>query len=484
MKNNIFKSRRFKHGSLATIITIGFIVVLVLINLVFGLLTERFPITIDLTADKRFQLTDSSIEYIKDIKDEVNITVCASEYTFENADSIYKQAYEIIKDYTRHNSNINLEFVDLQKDPMFAQKYPGEEIVLGDIIVETEKRMRLVKSSSFVERTQTEYGAVIYSSKAEQVMTGAIMYVTDDNPTKAVILSGLNNIDVSGFRSFLESNNYQIVDQNLQTEEIDQEADLVVLPQPSVDLTADMAKKLEKYLDNDANFGKSIIFVAAPVSGTSEIGPVLKNFLAEWGLEVGNEVIGESNTANAMQNIYNVINEIPDEEFKEKLGNKELPLLTPSARPVNVLFEEKGNRSTKVISKTSETAFLQRADDEEITEDDLVYGEYNTIAIGSKVRAVNNEEKFSNVMAIGSYLMTTDNYVKYAGCLNGDVLITATNDLTNKEEAVKILPVEFSNKTISITEKTAKTYTAIFSWIIPLIILAAGCVVWLRRRHK
>lgn len=297
---------------------------------------------------------------------------------------------------------------------MFAQKYPGEEIVLGDIIVETEKRMRLVKSSSFVERTQTEYGAVIYSSKAEQVMTGAIMYVTDDNPTKAVILSGLNNIDVSGFRSFLESNNYQIVDQNLQTEEIDQEADLVVLPQPSVDLTADMAKKLEKYLDNDANFGKSIIFVAAPVSGTSEIGPVLKNFLAEWGLEVGNEVIGESNTANAMQNIYNVINEIPDEEFKEKLGNKELPLLTPSARPVNVLFEEKGNRSTKVISKTSETAFLQRADDEEITEDDLVYGEYNTIAIGSKVRAVNNEEKFSNVMAIGSYLMTTDNYVKYA----------------------------------------------------------------------
>lgn len=96
MKNNIFKSRRFKHGSLATIITIGFIVVLVLINLVFGLLTERFPITIDLTADKRFQLTDSSIEYIKDIKDEVNITVCASEYTFENADSIYKPG---LRDY-------------------------------------------------------------------------------------------------------------------------------------------------------------------------------------------------------------------------------------------------------------------------------------------------------------------------------------------------------------------------------------------------
>lgn len=272
MKNNIFKSRRFKHGSLATIITIGFIVVLVLINVVFGMLSERFPMQIDLTADKRFELTDDSVNFVKGLEDDVNITVCASEATFENAGSIYKQAYEIIKNYEKHSSKVHLDFVDLQREPLFAQKYPGENIVLGDIIVETSKRMRIVKSSSFFSQTQSAYGTTVYSSEAEQVMTSAIMYVTDEHPTKAVFLTGLNNADVSGLRSILESNNYQIVEQNLQTEEIDSEAEIIVLPQPSVDITADMAKKLEAYLDNNAEFGKSLIFVASTVSGTSEIG--------------------------------------------------------------------------------------------------------------------------------------------------------------------------------------------------------------------
>lgn len=482
MKNNIFKSRRFKHGSLATIITIGFIVVLVLINVVFGMLSERFPMQIDLTADKRFELTDDSVNFVKGLEDDVNITVCASEATFENAGSIYKQAYEIIKNYEKHSSKVHLDFVDLQREPLFAQKYPGEDIVLGDIIVETSKRMRIVKSSSFFSQTQSAYGTTVYSSEAEQVMTSAIMYVTDEHPTKAVFLTGLNNADVSGLRSILESNNYQIVEQNLQTEEIDSEAEIIVLPQPSVDITADMAKKLEAYLDNNAEFGKSLIFVASTVSGTSEIGPVLKNFLAEWGIEIGNEVIVESNTANAVQNAYNVVNVLADEEFNKLLKGTNLPLLTPSARPVWTLFEEKDNRMTRVIAKTSPTAFLQRLDEDDVT--DLIYDSFNTIVIGSRQRINDNEQKLSNVLAIGSQLMTSENYVKYAGCTNGEVLVAAANDLTKKEDAVKILPVEFSNKTISITEKTYKMYSNIFVWIIPILVLAAGTVVWLRRRHK
>ena len=56
-----FHSRRFKFGSLATVITAVFVAAIILINVVAGLLLDRFPISIDLTADNRFELTQDSI---------------------------------------------------------------------------------------------------------------------------------------------------------------------------------------------------------------------------------------------------------------------------------------------------------------------------------------------------------------------------------------------------------------------------------------
>ena len=53
MKKNLLNRRRFKYGSLATIITVGFIVAVVLLNVVCTLLLERYPLSIDLTSDNR-----------------------------------------------------------------------------------------------------------------------------------------------------------------------------------------------------------------------------------------------------------------------------------------------------------------------------------------------------------------------------------------------------------------------------------------------
>ena len=57
MKKNIFNSRRFKHGSLATAMTVGFVAAVVLVNVIVGLLVERFPMNIDLTDNQIFELS-------------------------------------------------------------------------------------------------------------------------------------------------------------------------------------------------------------------------------------------------------------------------------------------------------------------------------------------------------------------------------------------------------------------------------------------
>lgn len=482
MKKNVFKSRRFKHGSLATIITIGFIVAIVLINVVATMLLNRFPLTIDLTKDNRFQLTQESIDYVKKIDSEVEIIVCADESALESSADT-KQAYEIIKNYSRHSGKISIDFVNLTKEPNFAKKYPDIKFNTGDILVKAGDRTNKISINDLFDQRQTQQGGQILSSKAEQVMTSSLIKVTDENPTNVSILTGIDNVDVSGYRNLLSSNTYQVNEQNLLTEEIDKEADIVILPQPAVDLTADNVKKLEKYLDNDGQFNKSLIFIASP---NVEIGPLLKTFLAEWGMEVGIETIGETDGNNAIENQFNFVNEVADEEFAKQLKSQQRPIITSIARPINLLFEASENRKTKVLTRSFDSAILYPVgfqDDEDFNPSKQEKKSYNTMVIGSRNKYEGTTLHQSNVVVASSATMFFDFFLTSPQFANSDAVMTMTNNLTGKEDTVKILPVQLSEESIAVTRGQVVGNMIVFIVVIPLLILITGFVVWIRRRH-
>lgn len=490
---NIFKNRRFKYGSLATVITVGFIVALILINVVATLILERYPLAIDLTSDSRFKLTSESVDYIKNINEDVTITILADEAAFESAhgesdimvSDLYKQAYEIIKDYTRNSSRIKVEFVNLLKNPGFEKEYPNETLNDDDIIVSTSKRYRKFGISELFTFASSQYGGTTYSSQAEQVMTSAVMYVTDDNPATVTLLTGVDNIDTSDLESLLESNNFQIVSKNLLTEEIDQDSAMVLLPQPKADLTADQVKKLETYLDNDSQFGKSLIFIA---SATDEIGPVLKNFLADWGMEIGDGLVTETNTSNIYQQygipmpaMMNV--SVADNEIASAMRNPNLALVSDNARPVNALFESKDNRIVKILAQSPTTTVLNPLNSEGFDATTAEQQSYNVAVMGTKTRLINNESHISSVAVFGSAGMASSSLLQQGSFSNGDFMVSVVNSITEKKDNVKIIPIDMSMKSINITENQVKIYFAIFVCVIPALVIVAGIVVWLRRRH-
>lgn len=477
MNKNIFANRRFKHGSLATIITVGFIIAIVIINVIATLLLERFPLDIDLTADKRFALTEDSIEYIKKIDQNVNIIVCADEDEMKNAGEMYAQAYEIIKNYAKYNNKINVRFVDLAKEPNFAKKYSNLSIEELDIIIESPIRYKKMTVSDLIDVQQSEYGDVIYSSVAEQKMTSSIMYVTDKDPAVATVIGGQNNVDVSGYTKLLESNNYTIQSVNLLSQDIDSKSDLVILPMPTGDLTVEQVKKLQNYLDNDGQFGKSLVFVS---SYNKEVGPILKAFLADWGIEIGEGVLTDTNMNNLINNQYGLLNQLADDDVKKELRAASLPIITPYASPIHTLFDEKDNRKTSVITKSNSTgAVISTETNQQVGE----VGEYNTVVKATREKYIGATLKYSTIIAISSPQFLRTEYLTYAGCNNGDLIMTVTNKLTSKEDAVKILPVQFADKTITVTAAQVSTFNIVFTIVIPLATLVIGVVIWFRRRH-
>ena len=266
MKKNIFASRRFKHGSLATAMTIGFVALVVLVNLIVGLLVERFPMNIDLTDNQIFALSDESIEYVKGVEQNISINVLAKEEDFAGNNAYYNQANEVINKYALYSDKIKVNYVDIYTDPTFVQNYPKEDLAYGDIVVSCDDRYQVLDAYDLFNVGTTQSGSTsITSSKAEQAMTSAIMFVTDANPMTVTVLTGYGSTEtanIDDLTSTLGSNGYLTTETNLMTEDIPEEATIAILAAPTIDLTEAEAKKISDFLENDGNFGKILYYFA------------------------------------------------------------------------------------------------------------------------------------------------------------------------------------------------------------------------------
>ncbi len=482
MNKKIFSSARFKHGSMAMLITVCVIIAVILVNVIAGVLWERYPLNIDLTSDGRFGLTEETITFVEEIDMPIDIFVCAPEDTFENASEVYKQAYEIINNYAKYNSNIQISYIDLEKNPTFAQGYPGESLAIGDIIIQSDLRMRKFASSEMFERYQnSQTGETMDQSHAEQTMTAALMYVTDEETIQVSLLTGNDSIDLTGFVDLLKTNNYEVTEQSILTDEINQDAEFVILPQQVGDYTPEQIDKLNTYLNNNDEFGKYLIYVP---SHTLPTGDNTAAFLADWGLQISDELIYETNADYTIMNGYNNINFIAEETLTEQLKNPDLPIVAQYAKAIIPLFVESDNRFTQVLVETSEDAVLVPSNPpEDFNPAEQPRDAYGTIVKGGRVRYDQLDRLESAVIAIGSSLMIDASNLTYAGFNNNDVVVSIINSIAAKEETISILPIEIQSEWITITSGQVNFYTVLFTAVVPLTTLAIGTFVFFKRRH-
>ena len=148
-----------KRGGYSLAITALFLVAVIIINVLVGALANRFNLEYDLSTDKVSTMDEKNIEYIKDIKQNIKITVCASEENYtsymlnyiqssyslsDDYTDYYNQTLKLINKYGDLNDKITVEYVDMYNDPAFdaiQQKYSNEGIQYGDIIITTAAKV-------------------------------------------------------------------------------------------------------------------------------------------------------------------------------------------------------------------------------------------------------------------------------------------------------------------------------------------------------
>jgi hypothetical protein len=500
-------TKKLKYGTLATVFTVIVTAIIVAVNLIAQEVTERYDLSMDLTDDDIYSISDETIEYLNGIDQKVEITVLADESAFDDSTLYLKQAAEVIKKYAIYSDEISVEFVDINKNPSYVTKFKEDysgDLAEGNIVVYREgtgdddaNRIKVLTLSDLFEISYDSYGnASVTQSNAEQELTSAVMYVTDANPKKAVLVSTSMPDSVQyaaqSLLQILNTNGYDLEEVDLLTEDLDYDStDLLIICAPLNDFNSAVVDKISDFLYNDGNLGKNAIYLANYDQGTTDN---IDSFLEEWGVSIGNYYIAEGDSsASQTVGVYGLqsaikssIGVIANDDYADLVSDTTLPIAVPVARPIDILWETNGDRETSVIMTTSTTSALIPLDaDSSFDISTAVTGEQVVMAMGSKyIFDDDNNKVTSNVLVMGSAFMVDPYITQDTSYNNGEFILNAVNQMTGKSNGITIVPKSMSITSISIDTAQVMAIRTVVMFAIPLLVVAIGVIVYIKRRNK
>lgn len=518
-----FNKRNFKHGTLSVILTLVFVAVIVVFNVIVGMISERFDTEADLTAMGIYTLSEETEAFIRNVDKKVTITVLNSESGFEAMGDLYKQVNEILKKMHIANPLITIDYKVLDQNPAYASKFTGEDIAANYIVVEGEKAGQykiivddLQQSLYYAlyygtstgkgyltvdaQAYQNAYYAAYYSgtgvdmydyiySNIEQKVISALMFVTNSDPVRVAFTEGYDETDSTALQSLLSDNGYIVETINLtQIETVDPDIDFVVMLAPKIDVDAKNITKLDKFLDNNGAFGKNVLYFA---STSQPETPNIEAFLGDWGLSVGYSAVGQSDTnyiysLGGQINPYYHLQNICDTPYAGSTYGNGLYTYGANMRPVIQLWEggAKGNVEQQVLMQTYDNAFLSPLvkPEEDFNIETAESGVFNDVVMAYRVHSTT--QSVSRLTVFGSADFANSSFFSFGNANNGKFIVNMFNYICGKDGAVTITPRSFATSGFDMTAQHADTLAVVLCIVIPVVVIALGIVIWVRRRHR
>lgn len=483
------KSRKAKHGTVAMAITALVIVMVIVLNIIIGLLVNRFPdLELDLTSNNSFALQDDTIDYVSHLNNDVTVYILMEKDKFESQGTYFVQAQKMLnKMASKSDGKMKIKYVDLTSNPSFTSNYPNVDWQSSSanniVLVESGKQYKVLTLTDcfeYDEQTYNYYGTYSFTgTKIEQAVVTAILNVTTDDKVVVDMIKGNNEQDYSSLKSLLENNAYQVNEVSLATGDFDKDAKVAIMYAPSVDLDEKIVEKLSTWLSNDGKYGRSLIYV--PTADMGEM-PNLDDFLKEWGMSIDRGYVFETDeTALVNANSPYAFTVSYGDYYKDNLKNSKIPVVVSESHAVNITDE---NTAHALLKTTNKAGVLPIDADKSWDYKDAITGNGENVAAEGVM--TNEDKKSSRVVVFGSYIMFSDTIMKYNSFNNSAYFMNVINTIADKEDVgITIESKSIDNTELGITDvATQNTMLVVFVIVIPIAILVAGFVFWLRRRNR
>ena len=464
---NALRETAGRHASRRGAYSTALMALAVAAVVVFNLLTAQLPESWsqwDLTNSGIYDITDTSVEYLAALDQDVEIHVLADESAVDSRIVRFLDKYETLSD------RLTVEYTDPLVYPSILSEYGvdtntvvvtcaatglQESFAIDDII-----GYDLMSYYYYGTKSETDFDA-------EGLLTSAVDAVVTEARRAVYQTSGHQETELSsGVVERLEKAHLSVDTVNLLTDGgVPADCDLLVINAPIRDLADDELDAVLEYL----SVGGQVVYTMA---SQLEDLPNLEAMCAAYGMTLADGYIadGQRYYQNNPYLFFPVIDTSVD--VASGLTGDSLVLLA-GARGVTLTEPERDTITVSSFLTTSEDGYAI------VDENDQTKGTY---VVGAVATEEIDDNIFTRLTVFGSSTLTdTDITSAFSNLYNTDLFVSALLTGFDDISAISIAPVSLSVPINTVT--TGGIWGLLFILVIPAALLVCGFLRWMRRRR-
>ena len=475
--------RQTRYGALATSGILLALGILVAANYVLARQNKRW----DLTAARQYSLSDQTRRVLESLDSPIRVLVFAREEEFPR----YRDR---LGEYEYTSTEVSVEYVDVDRNPVRARQYEVQSY--GTVVFEYQDRIERVVSDSEQELTN----ALIKAVEGEERSVYFVQGHGERDPTSD---------DREGYGAVTEA----LRRDNLAVEtivlaqrgEVPADAAVLVIAGPATDVLPTEADLVRGHLERG---GKLLLMLDPPETAEDEDYPNLVALAAEWGMEVGADVVVDASGVGQLLGTdasVPVASSYPPHAITDRFN-----LLTafPLARSVRPIPGGVGGRIAETFVETSPRSWAESDLSElatgQVELDEAAGDVAGPIPIASAVSVVIDEDESgagdanptgeaandtdagdapaleARFAIFGDSDFATNGAVGIQG--NQDLALNAINWLAQQDNLIAIRPREPEDRRITLTADEVSRIQLLSLLMIPGLVFGLGVFTWWSRR--
>ncbi len=446
------KARRRKYALYITFYTLVVVAVLAAINW----LAQNHNKSYDATANKRFSLSDQTEKVVWSLKQDVTVT-----YFDETAK--FDQARDLLGRYAALSRRFNVVYTDPLRKPQLA-KAAGVNVIPSTYIA--------VGSRKEEARSLTE-----------TEVTSALIRALKGQRTVCVVQGSgepdLDDSDSAGhsfLKQMLEKDNYKTRPITLlEKPEIPKECTVLLAGGPRKDYSDDAVKVIKAFVEGG---GRALFTLAPPLKLGRDViteNQGLLKLLEGWGVTVAkNLIVDARGQRSGLGAEVAVVTDYESHAIARAM--KRTGTVFPFSRSLEVKSGDKV-QVEKLFSTGSNSYATASLGPAPISVDPKrdKQGPFVIAAAGT----YDSKGRF---VVVGSAEWTANGFLGIPFFGNPDLLLNMANWLSADEELISIRPKSPEDRRLTLNVQNMWVIKYVSVFLLPIAVIAAGVVVWWRRR--
>src|SRR6201996_4385200 len=458
MASNWLKARQTKYGAYSGL----YILVVIAILVVANVLANRYNKSFDTTSNKRYSLSDETKKVIGGLKQNATIT-------YYNQSTRFREGKDLLDQYASLSPKIHVDYVDPDKQPQLAREAGIRDF--GTAVISIGGKKETAKSLTEEGITGSFIRDLKSTTRTVCFVTGSGEHAIDDSERDGL----------SQFKDLLTKDEYQSKSIDLlQKAEVPADCTTLVIAGPTHDYQQPEVEALKAYVENG---GRALFMLDPPIQfGRSEIAAndALTGLLTSWGVTADKDMILDLNPIGQIAGLgpqVALVSTYSSQPIVAQMRgsavgfplSRSLQIKGTGKTTVEKLFDS-SNTSLATTNLGSAEVSVQDPNNKKGPLTIAAAGSYNT-------GKPNSEGRF---VVTGSSSWAANRFLGFNG--NGDLALNMVNWLASDEDLISIRPKPQEDRRITMTTSQMMWVRATSQFVLPLMVVIAGTLVWWKRR--